>query len=81
MSRRDYHKHDPAPLSLYNRSTAVSHYISDHKSRGQKNQERQSDGLPCLDKAVLAQGGWGGEGKTHIMMATTPIAKRIIKGA
>ena len=38
--------------------------FSDHKSRGQKKPgKRQSDGLPCLDKAVLAQGGGGVRGK------------------
>ena len=36
MSRRTYHKHDPAPVSLCNRTTTASHYISDHKNRGQK---------------------------------------------
>ena len=60
MSRRNYHKQDPAPLSIYNRSTTASHYISDHKNRGQKKPAKQrSDGVLCLDKPVLAQGGAG----------------------
>ena len=114
MSRRNYHKHDPGPFSLHNRSTTASRYISDparackpavfanplmlsqHPSnqrplvavpqglpprlsvffvgkrdlytRGngatglqiwsqKKPGKRRSDGLPCLDKAVLAQLG------------------------
>ena len=61
MSRRNYQKHDPAPCSLDNQSITVSRYISDHKNHGQKNPEkRRSDGLLCLDKAVLAQGEGGG---------------------
>ena len=31
--------------------------ISDHETVVRKNQERQSDGVPCLDKPVLAAGG------------------------
>ena len=43
---------------LCNRSITASHYISDHKNCGQKKPgKRQSNGLLCLDKAVLAQGG------------------------
>ena len=36
MSKRNYHKHDPAPFSLYIRTTTASRYISDHQNRGQK---------------------------------------------
>ena len=58
ISRRTDHKHDPAPFSLYNRSTTASHCISDYKNRRQKKAgKRWSDGVPCLDKLVLAQGG------------------------
>ena len=39
ISRGKYHKHDPAPLSLYNWSTTASQYISDHQNHGRKNQE------------------------------------------
>ena len=57
MSKRNYHKHDPAPFALYNGSTTASRCITDHKNRGQKKTQavRRSDGLPRLDKAVLAQ--------------------------
>ena len=66
MSRRNYQKHDPDPFSLYNRSTTASHYVSDHKNGVQKKPEkRRSDGLLCLDKAVLAQGGGGGLSLLH----------------
>ena len=66
MSRRNYHKHDPAPLFLCIRSTTGSCYTSDHKNHGHKKPgKRQSDGLPCLDKAVLVQGRGGGGGGTH----------------
>ena len=61
MSRRNDHKHHPAPFSLYKRATTASHCISDHENCGQKKPgKRQSGRLPCLDKAVLAQGGGGG---------------------
>jgi hypothetical protein len=36
MSRRNYQTHDPAPLSLYHRTTTESRYISDHKNCGQE---------------------------------------------
>ena len=49
------------PLSLCNRSTTASRYISDQKNHGHKNQENDSQaGLPCLDKPVLVHGGGGG---------------------
>ena len=58
MRRRKCHKRDPATISLYNRNTTMSRYISNSKKRGQKNQK--NDGqmcLPCLDKPVLVQNG------------------------
>ena len=56
MSGRHYPTHDPAPLSLYNRSTTASRCISVHPTRGQnKPRRRRSDGVPCLRK-----GGGGG---------------------
>ena len=36
MSRRTHHKHDTAPLSLYNRHTITLCLVSDHKNCGQK---------------------------------------------
>ena len=61
MSRRNYHKHDPAPLSLYNRGTTASGYISDRKNRGsEKSRKTAARRVPCLDKQVLARGGGGG---------------------
>ena len=36
LSRRTHHKHDTAPLSLYNRHTITLCLVSDHKNRGQK---------------------------------------------
>ena len=36
MSRRNYQKHDAAPLSLYKRSTIAQCSMFDHKNRGQK---------------------------------------------
>ena len=36
ISRRNYHKHKPAPLSLDNWKTTASRYIADHKNRGQR---------------------------------------------
>ena len=63
MNTRNNHRHDPAPLSLYNQNTATSHYLSDHKNHGQENTQNNSlMGLQCLDKHVLAQGGGGGGG-------------------
>ena len=62
MSRRNYDRHDPAPLFLCNRSTTASRCISNNRNPGQKKPgKRRSEGLPCLDKAVLAQGGGGGK--------------------
>ena len=63
MSRRNYYKHDPAPLSLYNRSTTTSRYILTTKLQSEKTKKNDGQtGLPCLDKPVLAQGGGGGRG-------------------
>ena len=57
-SRRNYQKHDAAPLSLYNRSTTLTFLTI--KPVVRKNQKkRRLDGLMCLGKAVLGQGGGG----------------------
>ena len=46
-----------------------------------KTRNDSQTGSRAWTRQCLRRGGWGGEGKTHIMMATTPIAKRIIRGA
>ena len=57
MSRRNHHKHDPAPLSL----TTASRYISDKKKAVRKNQENDGQmGSLCLDKPMLVQRGING---------------------
>ena len=55
MSRRNYHKHDPAPFALYNHTTTASRCISDHKNRGQKNpgKQRSDGGGYCNRQSVL----------------------------
>ena len=50
MSRTTHHKHETAPLSLYNQHTIALCLLS--------------TGSWCLDKAVLAQGGGGGKGES-----------------
>ena len=52
LSRKDCHRHEPAPLSLYNGHTTASRYILDHNNCGQKNDGQT--GFLCVDKAVLA---------------------------
>ena len=54
MRRVKCHRHDPAPLSLYNQYTNRSGYIPDDQSCGQRNNSQTES--PCLDKAV-SQGG------------------------
>ena len=56
VSKRDYHKHDVAPFSLYNRSTTASHYISDLKNCGEKKPGKQkSDGVSRREGGVPSQ--------------------------
>ena len=58
MNGRTCHRHELAPLPLYNGHTTTSPYISDHKQRGQKK-KRNNDSQtrsPCLDKAVHVHG-------------------------
>ena len=54
-----YHKRDPAPFSLYNRSTTASRYISDHKKHGQKKPGKHGGyGQPMCDPRGV-QPFWG----------------------
>ena len=59
MSRRNYHKHDPAPFSPCNQSTTVSRCISNHKNRGQKKTRKMMVRQgPVLGQAsACARGG------------------------
>ena len=60
LSRRTHHKHDTAPLSLYNRHTITLCLVSDHKNRGQKIWVKVTVRPgPGSDRAVLAQGEGG----------------------
>ena len=57
MSRRTHHKHDTAPLSLYNWHTITLCLVSDRKAEVRKFSKSDGQtGSWCLDKAVLAQG-------------------------
>ena len=60
MSRRHYHKHNPAPFSLYNQSTTASRYISDHKNRCEKPMKTAVRQGPVLRYAGASQGGGSG---------------------
>ena len=56
MSKRNYHKHHPAPLFLCNHSTTPSATFRPAKTVVRKKPGKHgSDGLPCLHKAVHAQ--------------------------
>ena len=62
MSRRKYHKHDPAPFSsaIAAQPRHVTFLTTKTVVRKKPGKQR-SDGLLCLDKAVLVQGGGGGD--------------------
>ena len=65
MRRRNYHKHEPAPFSLYNQSTTASRYISHHKNRGQKKPGKRRSDRSCAwtSRCLRKVGGGGGMGK------------------
>ena len=55
-SKRNHHKHDPAPLSIYNQHTITECWISDHETMVRKNHQNNGHtGSSCLDA-----GGGGG---------------------
>ena len=67
---RNYHKHDPAHLFLYNGNTTTLRYISYHKHCAQKKPENDGQtGSPCLHQPVLAHGG---KGVRHLACKTNP---------
>ena len=71
MSRRTHHKHDTAPVSLYNPHTITLCSVSDHENGGQKKPEKRwSDRVPVLTQggACLAKGG-GGRALHHCVPA------------
>ena len=60
MSRRNYHKHDPAPLpSRIGAQPCYITFLTTKTSGQEKPGKQRSDRVPCLDKLVLAQGGGG----------------------
>ena len=66
MSRRNDHKHHPAPFSVYNLKTTASLYISNHENRGQKKTGKQcSNRVAVLGKARACTRGGGG-GVNHV---------------
>ena len=68
------------PLSLYNRGTTTSSYVSDHKNCAQKPPgKRRSDAVAMLGQACACTGGgggWhkaqGGGGHSCLTMAVCP---------
>ena len=60
LNTMHYHKHDGAPLSLYNHSKKTSSPFWTTKTAVLKfPQSSGSTPTPCLDKAVHAEGGGG----------------------
>ena len=61
MNTMHYHKHDSAPLSLYNRSTNTQSSIVDHKNSGPKiSSKRRFNAHPVLRQGLcMRKGGVG----------------------
>ena len=75
MSRRKYHTHDPARLSLYNLDTTMSRDISDHQNHVRKPRNTRSDGVavPTKAHACAMRGGGGGTTVHSLEKAATRI--------